>query len=325
MTKPIFIFSLPRAGSTLLQRMLLAHPKIGGTAEPWLLLPFVYTIKDYGTFTEYGHGSCYNAFTDFIETLPEKDNTYLNHLSDFANQLYSDQLKDDEIYFLDKTPRYYLIIPEIVKMYPEAKFIFLFRNPLAVLSSIIDSWYGGKMRLHAHYIDLMIGPRLLAEAHELLKDKSLFIKYEDLITNTDDTLASIFDYLDIEHDEDIKNKFNEITLSGRKGDNTGRYEYNKVEKVALEKWKRTLNTRRRKTYAKKYLQKIGTDVLEIHGYNHNELITQVNSIKIRKLGYLSDNYNLTIGFLLRILEYRRIGRRVKEKLLDRNKPFIQHT
>ena len=40
MKSPIFLFSLPRSGSTLLQRVLMSHKDIASVAEPWLMLPF---------------------------------------------------------------------------------------------------------------------------------------------------------------------------------------------------------------------------------------------------------------------------------------------
>ena len=39
----IFLISQPRAGSTLLQRMLHEHSKIATVGEPWFLLP---ALKD---------------------------------------------------------------------------------------------------------------------------------------------------------------------------------------------------------------------------------------------------------------------------------------
>ena len=115
--KPIFIFSLPRSGSTLLQKILASHPGISTVAEPWLLLPFVYANKKEGIITEYDEGICHRAFEDFIGNLPNKDNDYYKELGNFALKLYEKQVDKNAVYFLDKTPRYYYIIPEIVKMY----------------------------------------------------------------------------------------------------------------------------------------------------------------------------------------------------------------
>ena len=38
---PVFIFSLPRSGSTLTQRVLTAHDGVASAAEPWVLLPLL--------------------------------------------------------------------------------------------------------------------------------------------------------------------------------------------------------------------------------------------------------------------------------------------
>ena len=51
--RPIFIFSLPRAGSTLVQRVLAAHDDIATTSEPWILLPFLFSTKEQGVYAEY--------------------------------------------------------------------------------------------------------------------------------------------------------------------------------------------------------------------------------------------------------------------------------
>ena len=52
---PIFLYSLPRSGSTLLQRMLADNPVIATASEPWFLLPIVYSTKSSGVYAEYSH------------------------------------------------------------------------------------------------------------------------------------------------------------------------------------------------------------------------------------------------------------------------------
>ena len=127
-TKPIFILSTPRSGSTLLLSILSSHKKIFGMAETWLLLPFLYANRSNGALTNYCHRFAYQGLTDLINILPEKENQYNAYLKEFFENLYSSLVKEDHDYFLDKTPRYFFIIPEIVKIFPDAKFIFIFRN-----------------------------------------------------------------------------------------------------------------------------------------------------------------------------------------------------
>ena len=68
--KPVFIFSLPGSGSTLLQRILISHPKVPSSSEPWMLLPFFYSIWEEGNFAEYAQSGASRAITDFIAGMP---------------------------------------------------------------------------------------------------------------------------------------------------------------------------------------------------------------------------------------------------------------
>ncbi len=135
--KPVFLISLPRCGSTLLQRILMGHSKISSIAEPWLLLPFIYTCKSTGIISAYSHQATRIGITDVINNLPNKQKDYYKFVSDFAYNIYNSLSKPGSVYFLDKTPRYSLIIPEIAEIFPEAKFIFLFRNPVQIFASML--------------------------------------------------------------------------------------------------------------------------------------------------------------------------------------------
>ena len=59
--RPVFILSLPRAGSTLLQRMLNVHPEIASTVEPWILLPFLSSLREGGYVSGVGHATMLKA------------------------------------------------------------------------------------------------------------------------------------------------------------------------------------------------------------------------------------------------------------------------
>jgi Sulfotransferase family len=135
--KPLFIFSLPRSGSTLLQRVLMSHSKISSTAEPWLLLPLLQMLKKEGTVTTYSHQNCQKAMVDIVSNMRGGKPEYNHLLKEFVESIYASTSKDGSVYFLDKTPRYYMIIPEIVELFPEAKFVFLFRNPVHVYASML--------------------------------------------------------------------------------------------------------------------------------------------------------------------------------------------
>jgi len=300
MKSPIFIFSLPRSGSTLLQRVLMSHSQIASVAEPWVMLPFSYAYKSNGVLTEYSHNVSFSAIEDFVDNLPNKENDYYEALGDFASTLYGKQCKNNERYFLDKTPRYYLIIPEILKAFPDAKFIFLFRNPIHVMSSMMQTWSNGTFRkMYSHERDLNLGPKALSEGYELLDDKALAIQYEQFISNPAMYVEKICLYLDIEFDVQMLESFSDQDTKGRMGDPTGVLDYKSVSTEPLDKWKLTFATKYRKKIALNYLKNIEDSVFLTQGYSKIDLIEETENIPAKQSKYLSDRIDVFYSFLVR--------------------------
>jgi hypothetical protein len=280
MKSPIFIFSLPRAGSTLLQRILMSHPQIKSVAEPWLLLPLIYSGKKEGTLTEYSHKLANLALEDFISTLPKGKESYNEALSQFVNSLYAQQCTENELYFLDKTPRYYTIIPEIVEVFPDAKFIFLLRNPVHIYSSILNTWCGERLKYQYFYdIDLEYGPKALSDGVSLLEGKAYILNYESLVEQPNHYIKEICDYLNIEYSDTMYQDFFKQEIVGTMGDPTGVKEYHIVSKASLEKWKLTFKSRFRQRILKKYVCGLGKDILEKQGYSQDEIIKEIDTIE----------------------------------------------
>lgn len=290
----IFIFSLPRSGSTLLQRMLMAHYKIISTNEPWFLLPLFYPIlNEQNAYTEYGYEVSANGVKNLINQLPKGKKDYYQEVNNFTKNIYNKIGNEKAIYFIDKTPRYYLIIPEIAKAFPEAKFIFLFRNPLSIYASICNTWRYKTCYLNNYdKMDLTKGLYNLIKGYELLKNKSIKINYEDLTTNPKKGIKKICEYLNIEFDEKmIKNFFNEKLQGKNLGDpNINKYHY--VQTKSLNKWKNFFNTGWRKRKAKKYLKRLSEETLTIAGYNKQKLINDIKKNKTKPLKNITNALNL---------------------------------
>lgn len=67
----IFLISQPRAGSTLLKRILGGHPEIHTTAEPWIMLHPLYALKSNGLFAEFDSNLAGQGLEDFLMQIPE--------------------------------------------------------------------------------------------------------------------------------------------------------------------------------------------------------------------------------------------------------------
>ena len=175
----IFLISQPRSGSTLIQKLLGAHSNIYTRSEPWLMMNSLYGLKDSGIYAEYNVEIEQAAFNSFIDDLPEGKNTYIRELRKMSLELYSYYLSGtNETFFLDKTPRYYLVINELLDVFPQARFIFLIRNPLAVLGSIINTWSKQNwFDLSSSKYDLIKAIDEIIKIIDCQQDNFLFVHY----------------------------------------------------------------------------------------------------------------------------------------------------
>lgn len=284
--KPLFIFCLPRSGSTLLQKLLMTHKKIFSVNEPWLLLPFIGALRQEGTTADYSHRLAYMALQDFMQSMGGEDAFY-KILHDFILDLYEASAchnRSEAAYFLDKTPRYYLIIPQIARLFPAGKFIFLFRNPLAVFASVMQTWHDNRLNFDFHHIDLFEGHRCLSEGCRLLEKQSIKVNYEKLVKDTRAECERIAGFLDLDINDFALEKFKELELKGMMGDAVGTRNYAGISGESIEKWKTFCHTRFRKRVLKEYLRSLDEEYLHLTGTGRADLMSRVDGIKARRPG-----------------------------------------
>lgn len=218
MNKPIFIFSAGwRSGSTLLQRMLMSS----GKALIWgesggALQCFADAARRYKQMLgpgniryEYGFGgNGAEEFKQFEQSRKEGVHTWIACINP-PEQIIKDALRKmlEDIYAETARrmgyPRWG--IKEVVAgtdtaqllmdLYPEAKFIFLVRNPLACILSIKRrEWMDQKgksdpLKYYAnHWKRLAAGFRTAGFGY--------YVRYEDMIGNPQ-TLHALMDYVEI--------------------------------------------------------------------------------------------------------------------------------
>ncbi|MDX8410933.1 MAG: sulfotransferase [Mariprofundaceae bacterium] len=292
---PIFIFSLPRSGSTLLQRLLATHDQVSTASEPWLLLPCLYALREKGAYAEYGHRSAAEAISDFCTLLPHGRLDYLEAVRKFSLDIYCKASSSNAKYFVDKTPRYHLIVDDIINAFPDGKFIFLWRHPLSVAASIIETWGGGKWNLFGYKVDLYSGLENLVEAHTNYQDRAISLCYEDVVVGKAGVYDRLFDYLGLEYGDVLLKQFAGIDLSGRMGDVTGRARYQSVSSDPLLKWRETMANPVRTAWCRRYLNWIGEDRLAAMGYELQAMQEEVAQIHGRHSGVVSDLARIAYG------------------------------
>ena len=272
---PAFVFSQPRTGSTLLQRMLAAHPAVSTAAETWLLLPLLFARRRRDGFSRYGHFAGASAVGRFVNAAEDGEQRWDRCVRDLASALYAAALGPGEHVFVDKTPRYYYIVEDVMRIFPDGRFLFLWRNPLATLASIIEIWGDGVWRPARMRDDIELAPRMLASAARAAGAKACPVRFEDLVSQPEAELHRLLDALGVNQDDEtvrgMIDGFSGVKLTGNMGDPTGRKKYKSLSSEPLDKWKATICNGLRKRWCKRYLDRLGDDVLETMGYDPQQL------------------------------------------------------
>lgn len=270
----IFIISQPRSGSTLLQLILSSHKDIVTTSESWIALHPVYALKEKGIAGEYNSVLARDALKDFLQQSGINEDYYKRCVASFLQSLYEQAIeKQGGRWFLDKTPRYWGIIPEINELFPRAKFIFLFRNPLAVLNSILRTWVKDDWRrLRTEYRrDLLIAPRKLLDGAKVLGDRCIRIKYEDLVTESKATVKRVCAFLDVDYSDRLIEYGRQKRPKWRFGDTVNVFMYNSPNVKSLNSWRSGFKSSQSKYMAMCYLRELGPSLIKEMGYDIEDM------------------------------------------------------
>lgn len=276
----IYLVSQPRAGSTLLQRILAGQAEIYTTAEPWIMLPLIYALRSEGHEADYNAQLAHEALQDFYAALPHGQEDYEAAIRLMALHLYGTALEPSgKSLFLDKTPRYYLILPELARIMPKARFLLLLRNPLAVLNSLLNASVKDRWMLLARLQnDLLLAPRLLVEAMATLQHRAIVVHYESLVTQPAEEVAAICEGLGLEFQPDMLAYGDKQIPPGSMGDSSTIKNFTEPTTDRLHHWLELGRRPQTRHLAESYLQALGPDLVDAMGYDyaglHHQLMAQ---------------------------------------------------
>ena len=306
--QPVFIFSVSRSGSTLVQRIVAAHEGVATAPEPWILLPHAYSLRRQGVDAEYFQHLLATAVEDFSARLPRGEADYLEGIREFALNLYALAGEGGATHFVDKSPPYCLVAEEIMRIFPEGKFVFLWRNPLSVIASMIETW--GPWRPTFMTADLFVGlPRLLA-AREAHGSRSHALKFEDAVAGDRETWVALMRYLEIEFDQAALTGFAEVEVEGRMGDPTGRKTYSSLSSDPQQKWRATLANPVRREWCRRYLRFLGEERLAAMGYDLRQLSEELSALPPSRDGLATDLWQAARGVVQEPVRVRTRNRRL---------------
>ncbi|WP_353571884.1 sulfotransferase [Candidatus Albibeggiatoa sp. nov. BB20] len=234
--RPIFIVSAPRAGSTLLYETLAKFPEIWAIGQE--SHEIIEGIKAL-------HPETYNYSSNRLTAEHSTLDVEMHLQQRFARQLHDSQGKllldypvaerPQSLRFLEKTPKNALRVSFLKKVFPEALFIFLYRDPQENVSSMLEGW---RSRSFIAYKQLPKWPHknwcflLPPEWQQNLQNKPLveiageqwraanyyiwedlktlapedwyFVHYHDLVKNTEQVVHDISDFAGLTWHQEIE-------------------------------------------------------------------------------------------------------------------------
>ncbi|WP_417371368.1 sulfotransferase family protein [Gelidibacter japonicus] len=259
----IFIISQPRAGSTLLQSLLSNNEEVNTVSEPWLLLALAPLLKPSLAITNYDYGLCHDALREYEKKFPSAQ--WVAGVKQLASQIYAPLFDGGYRYIIDKTPRYYEILDMVLELFPKAHFIFIKRNPIDVVVSLIRKRSITKASdLLWNNRDLLNAPYLIQEFLEThsKNSKVLSLNYETLVEEPEKVLSDLYERLGI--------SFSTNVLQLDKNDKTvGKYGDPNIQKTTHAKIQSTKDaivlSKEMEHFLKGYAAYLGAEFLESYG------------------------------------------------------------
>jgi hypothetical protein len=284
---PILLISLPRSGSTLVQRVLAAHPEVATASEPWLLLPLLLPMRDDVPAPGGWQPRIHEALRDFALTLPDGSGSYERSVGAAALVIY-EEAAGGAPFYLDKTPPYFLVIDEIVRALPNARIVVLWRNPLAVLASVVETFCDGRWRPQDYPTSLFGGLARMVAGSRRHADRIFTVRYEDLIGGGEAEWRRLAEFAGFAFDPTALERFSAVSLRGAMGDSVGTKAYDELAQEPAEKWRQTISNPVRRAWARRYLDWIGEERLATMGYDRRLLQAQLADTEMNLAGSARD-------------------------------------
>jgi len=198
---PIFIVSLPRSGSTLLEQILASHPSVEGTME---LADISVLAKSLGRSAAEapGAGADYAEYPEVVAALSRAASRTLGERYLEQTRI---QRKSAAPFFVDKMPNNFAHIGFIQLILPNARIIDARRHPLACCFSGYKQHFARGQHFSYRLEDLGRYYRdyveLLAHYDRVLPGRIHRVFYESMIDDTEGEVRRLLAYCGLPFDE----------------------------------------------------------------------------------------------------------------------------
>jgi len=189
-TSPIFLVGSERSGTTLLRLMLDHHPDIAFNLESEYMVNKIGADNQFPNIDEY---------QDFLENdrVFNRSNFKIDSKLDYKallNSFLNQKLKRDNKKIVGATVHYNFL--KLLNIWPNAKFIYLYRDGRDVANSVIQMGWAGNTYVAANWwINAEVECEKLRNI--VKKEQLIEIKYENLLEFPEKILIRICEYIGV--------------------------------------------------------------------------------------------------------------------------------
>ena len=199
---PFFILGCVRSGTTLLRDILRIHPRLESPEETHFFRwadPYAsprYERNYVGVKLFKNHRDL-DGVSDFDFEFSRQMAKNRKDISDFYGKFFLQARNNIDGRWFDKTPQNVYGILLLGYMYPTAKFVHIYRNPLNVVSSLKEGRVMAKHEVKGainYWLEAMI---MINEYKKMPggAERFLEVKYEDLVANPEPEVSKIFQFV----------------------------------------------------------------------------------------------------------------------------------
>lgn len=186
---PIFIVSLPRAGSTLVERIVASHSQVQSLGE---LPHWPLAVKKQ---TGVGGVALYSPEIAATAAMIDPRATARDYCMAISHR------RDQRPFFTDKLPGNFLYLPLLARAFPRARFVHVTRHPMdagfAMYKQLFADAYPwsydleelGQYYVHYH--------RLMQQWHGLLQERMVSVNYDALVAAPEVETRALLDGLQL--------------------------------------------------------------------------------------------------------------------------------
>ena len=211
---PFFIVGSGRSGTTLLRMMLCSHPRISIPPETWYMIPLLERFSMDSPLTAAEIESAASIITshyrwpdlkidaqEFRRELSQLKEPDLRAVAEIVHRWH--MRAEGKARWGDKTPVYIQILPELARMFPGSRFIFLLRDGRDVAKSFqaagwVSRWLHENTR---EWINALEHERRWKGSE--LGQRILQVRYEDLVLETEATLRQVCQFIGEEFEQQM--------------------------------------------------------------------------------------------------------------------------